>query len=884
MSLSEPGTCAVVGGSSLFVSVLGELGVPVEHRDRMGDLTGFGSVIVVADRYPEVLELDDAEALASYVRTGGRAYVEYAIDRTGFLPEPSGPPRVAGFERIYVARSNDITRGFEPLTIFDEHGSHTLPVSGSGEVLSYGRVAGAHRAVFGPADESWPALLDLRVGDGRLLYASTAFSNAERGRYRPAARWRVLIRNIVAALQPEPVDITPVEVATEPKVWAPSGEQVRLRVTAAAGSRIVAYAGSMETVLAETSPGVYESEPLLLPDGRHTFTVGTSRATISVGPRDQRYQRMVDYGIDWFHRAGMFFDAPDGSAGVAEGFSNELGPDGMPPFRPVHRGDGYVQVAHAFRMYGELTADRQYTTIADNLMAIVVDRMQLTDRNALYGSWEPRGVRTDLTATNNLFADDNGWISLFVLASGALPQGLRGVETLVRSANAELGLQVDPWRTPSTLLTRGWAETARTPISDGLDVSSHWQSSALSAYLYAYGVTGERRYLDVATRGLDHMAKAFPRTRLETSRTCEAVRFVLPLVGGYQYTQAPLYLDTLRAIAAYLKTRQDPISGALLEWDGRNPTSNAAYGVDEASIFQANGDPVSDQLYCTGYAAMSLPLASKVEPAFGELATGVLDFLSRIQIDEGDELLDGTWMRAFDVQAWEYYGSNADIGWGPYCVETGWSHAPSLIGAMLYLSDADLFPPPGADRTGLAAQIKAEFDRIDQPATVGFTRDADGRIVREQGGVSTVLGDLIAAGEPVWVENPPASAVEIYVRGVDGRLYHSYLHERLGQGNWRPVGELVVAGDPAVAFNPAAGAVEVYVRGADELIHHASMIDVRAGHGPWEEVGSLGSGVDPVVAFDNDRGTVVVSAGDRRAAKENRWHPPWVETSRWVTA
>jgi hypothetical protein len=34
--------------------------------------------------------------------------------------------------------------------------------------------------------------------------------------------------------------------------------------------------------------------------------------------------------------------------------------------------------------------------------------------------------------------------------------------------------------------------------------------------------------------------------------------------------------------------------------------------------------------------------------------------------------LDGTWFRAFDFDRWDYWGSNADAGWGVWCVETGW--------------------------------------------------------------------------------------------------------------------------------------------------------------------------------------------------------------------
>ena len=81
----------------------------------------------------------------------------------------------------------------------------------------------------------------------------------------------------------------------------------------------------------------------------------------------------------------------------------------------------------------------------------------------------------------------------------------------------------------------------------------------------------------------------------------------------------------------------------------------------------------------------------------------------------GDQQLDGAWQRAFDFDAWEYFGSNADLGWGPYCVETGWSVAPSLIGAMLQLTGGTFFPPPpepGAGRSDLAAMVRADFDAI----------------------------------------------------------------------------------------------------------------------------------------------------------------------------
>lgn len=881
-------TFAVFGAPGPFTAELQSADIAYELCDDLArtELTAYGAVLVLADGYPEVTQLDhsSAAALSAYVRSGGRAYVEYAVDGVDLLPTLAGPERVAHLERIFGADS--LPLGLQPLTILDEHASRMLPVrtpADATELLSYGVVAGSHTALFGPPDDTWPALLELPTGNGRLLYATTSLNHWERGRYRPAKRWRGLVRALVALLS-DRAPVEPPELFTEPRVWVASGEPVRLVLSSATPPR-------SEIPLAEIGPGRYVSEPMVLSDGEHTFEVSDVSATVTVEPRLERYRRMVDSGIEWFNRSGMFFGESDGSAGVAEGFSNDLGPDGAHEVRPVHRGDGYVQVAHAFRQYGELTGESKHAAVAENLLRMVRDRMQLTDQNLLYGSFEPRGARTDLTGTNNLFADDNGWISLFSLLSGQTQSGLRGVESLLRTANAELGLQADPWRTPSTIMVEGWDEISRTPITDGLDLSSHWQSSALSAYLVAYGVTGETRYLEVATRGLDHMAAAFPRTRLETSRTCEAIRFVLPLAGGYFYTGKQDYLDTLRAIATYLRSKQD-LNGGFVEWDGKCPPSNEAYGVDEAAIFAANGDRITDQLYATGFAALSLPVAHRVtgDPLFGELGTGVLDYLARIQLDEGDPRLDGTWMRAFDLDTWEYFGSNADVGWGPYCVETGWSHAPSLIGAMLHLTGGEFFPAVKIEPEPARA-VHAEFDDIAACRTVEpvFRRGADGRVVREQGTATAVLGDLVVAGEPVWVRNAAAGAVEIYARGIDGHLHHTYLDDRLGQGRWQQVGGLRLADEPAVAFNPGADAVEVYALGTDSQIHHTSMIDVRAAHTPWETVGQLCFQGSPTVRYDQElrsvRLTARCTAGQvRRTVKVNRWHLPWQDYSHWVTA
>lgn len=112
---------------------------------------------------------------------------------------------------------------------------------------------------------------------------------------------------------------------------------------------------------------------------------------------------------------------------------------------------------------------------------------------------------------------------------------------------------------------------------------------------------------------------------------------------------------------------------------------------------------------------LQLAFVATGEPVFKRLHERLLDFLSRIQLESEDVLLDGAWMRSFDFKQWEYYGSSADIGWGPYCVETGWMVAPILIGAMYYLTDGTFFPA-GVDDQGREAahKVVAEFDALER--------------------------------------------------------------------------------------------------------------------------------------------------------------------------
>jgi hypothetical protein len=111
------------------------------------------------------------------------------------------------------------------------------------------------------------------------------------------------------------------------------------------------------------------------------------------------------------------------------------------------------------------------------------------------------------------------------------------------------------------------------------------------------------------------------------------------------------------------------------------PRSNQAYGTSEAPLIARNGEAITDQLYGNNFGLVGLVEAAGGEEGRGNAAAaaGALRlgaYLAAIQVRaEGGVVgkLDGAWMRGFDTDLWDFDGSAADWGWGPWSIETGWS-------------------------------------------------------------------------------------------------------------------------------------------------------------------------------------------------------------------
>jgi hypothetical protein len=177
----------------------------------------------------------------------------------------------------------------------------------------------------------------------------------------------------------------------------------------------------------------------------------------------------------------------------------------------------------------------------------------------------------------------------------------------------------------------------------------------------------------------------------------ERGRMLLALAWLVRVDDRPQYRAWLKRLADDMEKCQDSC-GAIREelgspGKGTCPParSNAEYGQFEASLIQENGDPVADMLYTCNFTFVGLheAYAATRDTQFRRMADKLADFLVRIQVtSEAHPELDGGWFRAFDYRKWDYWGSNADAGWGAWSIEVGWTQA--WIPTVLALRVLDL--------------------------------------------------------------------------------------------------------------------------------------------------------------------------------------------------
>jgi hypothetical protein len=249
----------------------------------------------------------------------------------------------------------------------------------------------------------------------------------------------------------------------------------------------------------------------------------------------------------------------------------------------------------------------------------------------------------------------------------------------------------------------------------------------------------------------------------------EKARILLPLAWLVRVKDTPEHRAWLRQAVDGLLALQEPC-GAIREELGpagmgqyAPPTSNEAYGTNEASLIQQNGDPISDLLYTTNFAFLGLHEAAAATGDKDILSAEnkLAEFLCRIQIrSTSDPSLDGGWFRAFDFKRWEHWGSNADAGWGAWAIESGWTQGWITSVLAMRRMKTSLWDLTQGSR------IEKHFDRLRSqmlpddvlaaPALSRVDHDAVGSTVK-----------LLTPADPRYPGSGPAGLVDGFVGAAD---------------------------------------------------------------------------------------------------------------------
>jgi hypothetical protein len=619
-----------------------------------------GAVAILADGYPHTpTPLPDA-VLTAATKKKLRLFIEYPATLPGLVV---GSPRRDNLLRGVVT-SAAFGGDLPPMRIVGIHACRHLPVNYMNAHMVLARVAGMDTAVFGLEDTPATPLLFEHPG-ADLLVATTRFSNFLTARHMPEAAWSAIWRMILRWLDPSLV-------------------LPELRWTATCrpmfGRQDPLPKGIEAQALRRSADWIVSSRMLRHPDWPH--------ATLD--------RSLVVKGI--FERPDADWPTGDGSMGVLEGFCTFIREDGSQAAMYPVRADCCCETAMLMAFDSVANHRDRNGRIAANLLDYVCHSSGLAAGDRPGDPDDPdRGfLGWNLCNRDHFWGDDNARAMLGIIAVSALRRDSRWADALARCLLANFRVTGVNGHRPHCLThadqkTNGWKYYARL---DKAENTPHMTGWLWPCFLWAYTKTGFEPFLTRSEMGLRILLAAYPQwDYVNGSGSLELARALLPLAWLVRVDDTAEHREWLRRVAEEIIALQDA-SGAVRETIriGRGAyrdciaTSNAAYGTCETSLVQSDSDPVCDCLYTCNFALIGLHEAAAAtgESSYTAAEDKLAEFLCRIQIrSEKHAELNGAWYRAFNFGNWDYWACCSDGKWGPWSIETGWTHP--WIGAALAL-------------------------------------------------------------------------------------------------------------------------------------------------------------------------------------------------------
>lgn len=214
--------------------------------------------------------------------------------------------------------------------------------------------------------------------------------------------------------------------------------------------------------------------------------------------------------------------------------------------------------------------------------------------------------------------------------------------------------------------------------------SAHYNAYYSAVLLLGYLLTGNERFKSTGIKGLETLMSLYPETVREHSETSELCRLILPLSLLYAVTKQDSHKEMLYRVFNDLLSHKHK-NGGYCEYDTGYKAACFNNANGECSLLSQNGDPVADLLYSLNWLPLGFAFAyyATEDERFFEAWKDICSFFIKTQILSEDKLLNGGWCRGIDLDRLEYCGVPHDVGWGPNCIESGWTVAEITLGMQV---------------------------------------------------------------------------------------------------------------------------------------------------------------------------------------------------------
>lgn len=394
-------------------------------------------------------------------------------------------------------------------------------------------------------------------------------------------------------------------------------------------------------------------------------------------------ERSFKRNAEWFYREMVF--NRHGQIGVFEGLSSVIDVTGRQCINPELRCDCLGECAAVGALDYVISGEYAGKDMAEGLIKTLLDSDKVRDAcpaSQTFGSL----FFSDHSCS--IYGDDNSRAALGAVLSEELLDDPKHAKKLLQVGYSLLrttgpnGLRVPSLQQPEHFTgNRTWQNYHNNTYPE---CRPHYQAWHWALNCQLYALSGDRRFLDSAIAAMETANKCFPDFYWQNGATGDWCRILLPYAMLVEVDDTPEHRQWLEKVADFFISKMNEyytlpeVMGKIELGHYPSPSCNADHGHGEAALVQFNGDPACDLLYSINYGFPGLHEAYMAtgNPKYKEAVDKMASFFCRIQAASTDQpYIDGAWLRGFDYELWEFFGSAADSGWGPWCVETGWTNA-----------------------------------------------------------------------------------------------------------------------------------------------------------------------------------------------------------------